>query len=71
VNKNANRLSSDPGLDNAYALKVRKRLLSDNAYRTELRNKGVQIEFADGYKFETPSSKVLYTEKNGVLVRDK
>lgn len=71
VNKNANRLSSDPGLDNAYALKVRKKLLSDNAYRTELRNKGVQIEFADGYKFETPSSKVLYTEKNGVLVRGK
>ncbi|MBS1969879.1 MAG: hypothetical protein JSU04_06205 [Bdellovibrionales bacterium] len=71
VNKSANRLSSDPGLDNAYALKVRKKLLSDNAYRTELRNKGVQIEFADGYKFETPSTKVLYTEKNGVLVRGK
>jgi len=69
VNKNSNRLASDPGLDNAYALKVRKKLLSDNAYRTELRNKGVQIEFADGYKFETPSTKILYTEKNGVLVR--
>jgi len=72
INKNANRLSgSDGNLDNAYALKVRKKLLSDSSYRTELRNKGVQIEFADGYKFETPSSTVLYTEKNGVLVRGK
>lgn len=71
VNKSAGRLSSDSGLDNAYALKVRKKLLSDNAYRTELRNKGVQIEFADGYKFETPGHTVLYTEKNGVLVGGK
>lgn len=71
VNKSVGRLSSDSGLDNAYALKVRKKLLSDNAYRTELRSKGVQIEFADGYKFETPGHTVLYTEKNGVLVGGK
>lgn len=72
VNKNANRLSSaDSNLDNAYALKVRKKLLSDSSYRNELRSQGVQIEFADGYKFETPGHKVLYTEKNGVLVGGK
>lgn len=61
--------ATDFSLDNAYALKVRRKLLSENAYRESLRRQGVEIRFADGYHFENSGAKILYIEKNGVLVR--
>jgi len=71
INRNAAQGTVATGLDNVYALKVRKRLVSESSYREELRSKGIQIEFADGYKFETQGSKIQYTEQNGVLIRGK
>jgi hypothetical protein len=61
--------STDQSLDNAYALNVRKRLLTDEKYRTQLRNDGVNIKFGDGYKFESSEKNIQYIEKNGVLKR--
>jgi hypothetical protein len=59
------------GLDNAYALKVRKRLVVDENYRSQLRQNGVNIDFGDGFKFESKEKNIQYIEKNGVLVRRK
>ncbi|WP_413289902.1 hypothetical protein [Bdellovibrio sp. HCB337] len=70
--KSADRkTASDENLENAYALKIRKRLVSDRAFAEDLRSRGVHIEFADGYKFENSRPQVIYTEKNGVLKGDK
>lgn len=60
----------DLGLDKAYALKIRRQLISDEEFQERLRKNGIYIQFSDGYLFKSPEKKIHYNESNGVLIRE-
>lgn len=68
VSKTANRKTNIEGvLNNAYAVQIRKRLASDEKFREEVRSQGIQIMFADGLEFKSPTVNKVFKEEDGVL----